>query len=89
MNFLAKHGFDFKNNFIYGLSYERLANKQKCKESCMNNKPLQRFGFFLDEKSESVKSNVFKLVEDFFETPNKNKFEVNCETTFLARHLMK
>lgn len=91
MNFLATQGFDFKNNFLYGLNYERLKNKEKCKQNIIGNlgKPQNKFGFFLNEKSENTKTNVLKLVKEFYETPNKNKLEVDCGNPFLARHLSK
>lgn len=88
MSFLADQGFDFSETFLKGLSYERLANKEKLQEQVIK-KPLYKFGFYLCDKSEKAKTRVFKQIEEFMQTPNKNKFEVDCETSFLARHLVK
>ena len=88
MSFLAEQGFDFSNTFQNGLSYDRLTNKEKLQDQ-INKKPLYKFGFYLCEKSENAKTKVFKQIEEFMQTPNKNKFEVDCESSFLARHLVK
>ena len=88
MNFLANQTFDFNENFKNGLTYEKIKNKEKCQEQ-VSSKPQHKFGFFLCEKTENTKTNVFKQIEEFLNTPNKKKIDIDCETAFLARHLMK
>lgn len=88
MSFLAEKGFDFKENFLNGISYERIKNKEKCREQMMK-KHEGHYAFFLCSKTENTKTQVLKKVEEFMNTANKNKMEIDCETAFLARHLMK
>lgn len=88
MSFLAEKAFDFKENFLNGLNYERIKDKEKCRERILQ-KPSNHYGFYLSSKSENTKTQVLKTVEEFMNTANKKKLEVDCETAFLARHLLK
>jgi len=88
MSFLANQGFDFRETFLNGINYEKMKKKEKLHER-IESKPKAKWGFFLCEKSENSKTNVLKKVEEFMNTANKNKIEIDCETAFLARHLFK
>ncbi|KAL4476151.1 hypothetical protein ABPG74_009884 [Tetrahymena malaccensis] len=85
-NFMAKNGLDFNKLYSSGLSYIKLAQKEKILE---NSKYKQSYGIALSKANRDALEAIVKQVQECDKDSNAKEITIECKSQYICSKILK